>query len=193
MRKLYLVSLVLLVAMAAVVLNNTPSRGTIIGPTISFGNISGAGGTIKAGIPADEFKISGGTVDPVTKTIYMVGTGVATLHFAAYSTNRQGEIDDRVIKTVFSTYSTHRQSDINTKQPAGSYALQSTTVNGHALSSNVTVTASDAGAIPLVGNAIVNSGTNTVYRCTGITNTGILTVNSAMCTTGFATTSLKLD
>ena len=33
----------------------------------------------------------------------------------------------------------------NAKQPAGSYVLQSTTVNGHALSSNVTVTASDVG------------------------------------------------
>jgi hypothetical protein len=87
----------------------------------------------------------------------------------------------------FTNYSTNRQLEINGK------ALQSTTVNGHALLSNVTVTASDAGAIPLVGNAIVNSGTNMVYRCTGITNTGILTVNSAMCTTGFVTTSLKLD
>lgn len=37
------------------------------------------------------------------------------------------------------------------------------------------------------------TGSSVVYQCTGITNTGVLTVNSAVCVTGYATTSLKLD
>ncbi len=43
------------------------------------------------------------------------------------------------------------------------------------------------------GSVSVNNGANTVYRCTGATNFGLLTVNSALCVTGFVTTSLKLD
>ena len=43
-------------------------------------------------------------------------------------------------------------------------------------------------------NAVsINAGTNVVYRCTGATNLGMLTINNALCVTGYATTSLKLD
>jgi hypothetical protein len=43
------------------------------------------------------------------------------------------------------------------------------------------------------GNVVVNGGSNTVYRCTGATNLGMLTINNALCVTGYATTSLNID
>ena len=45
----------------------------------------------------------------------------------------------------------------NAKQPAGSYVTQTTTVNGHALSSNVSVTTADLGiSFPLTAAQVVN-------------------------------------
>ena len=43
------------------------------------------------------------------------------------------------------------------------------------------------------GAVSVGSGSNTVYRCTGATNLGMLTTNSALCVTGYATTSLSVN
>jgi hypothetical protein len=85
------------------------------------------------------------------------------------------------------------QTQINGKQASGSYALSTTTVNGHALSSNVTVSASDIttgtlpaaqlpAATPTVAGAVVMIANTTFTTSTGsvAANTCNSTVQVAM-------------
>ena len=47
--------------------------------------------------------------------------------------------------------------------------------------------------VTAAGVTKINKGSNIVYRCTGATNLGMLTVNSALCVTGYVTTSLSIN
>ena len=88
-------------------------RATVIGPTIGFGNISGAGGTVKATVATDTLKIVGITTNPTTKTI-TIAAGVTPAHFATYSTNRQAEINAKLTKSTFNTYTGAHKTFIGT-------------------------------------------------------------------------------
>jgi hypothetical protein len=98
----YKICLVVTAIVGLCYLQPQPAKSTIIGPTISFGIISGAGGKVKATSATDQVKWIGVTTNPITKTITAIGTGVNTAHFSQYSANRQPEINSKV-KSVSAT------------------------------------------------------------------------------------------
>ena len=124
---------------------------------LTFATVNANVGTF-AGITVNaKGLVTGASALTISTTAPLTGGGTLanlTLAIPAATTSANGYLTS----TDWNTF--------NGKQAAGSYALQSTTVNGHALSSNVTVTNSDLGAVPtsttvnghaLTGNVTVSA------------------------------------
>ena len=178
---------------------NAATASSVLGG-ITFTNISTA---MKSGKSADSAKLNGQSASfyqPVSTAITTSNIGSQAVYSAStaaglYSTPNinVGIINANYMNLLGAPY-----------LQIGDPAIAATTMinfltSGNAVLFDSRIQASGGtssignGTLTLYGTTSINGGSNIVYRCTGATNLGMLTINNALCVTGYATTSLKID
>lgn len=143
---------------------NTLTRTTVTYSSNSDAAVNFAAGTKYVRLIADADQLAKLENLSGTNTGDETGARLATLHHAASVKSALVDADETtgadsaasfgLIRTTWGSVKTFLKTYFDTLyQAVGSYVLQSTTVNGHALSANVTVTASDVSLGNLTNDA----------------------------------------